>query len=330
MRIAVTGSIATDHLMMFPGRFTDQLIADRLDSVSLSFLVDTLHVHRGGVAANIAFGLAQLGLRPVLVGAVGTDFADYRAWLVEHGVDTTSVHMSATQHTARFLCTTDEAQNQIASFYAGAMSEARDIDLARIAADHGGLDLVVIAPNDPDAMLRHTRDCREHGYRFAADPSQQLARLTGAQVRALVEGADMLFTNDYEHDLLLAVTGWKQEDVLTRVGRWITTLGEHGVRIESRVAPTFTVPAVPTTTALEPTGIGDAFRAGFLAGLSWDIGIEHAARIGATLATLVLESPGPQEYELDPDGFLTRLHATYGTAAATDISTRLLAGKVSP
>jgi adenosine kinase len=328
MRIAVTGSIATDHLMVFPGRITDQLVPERLDRVSLSFLVDDLHIHRGGNAANIAFGLAQLGLTPVLVGAVGADFGDYRAWLESHGVDTASVHVSATRHTARFLCTTDEAQNQIASFYAGAMSEAREIDLARVAAHHGGLDLVLIAPNDPDAMLRHTRDCRAHGYRFAADPSQQLARLTGPQIRSLVEGADLLFTNEYEHDLLLAGTGWTHRDVLFRVGRWITTLGENGVRIESRTEPTLTIPAVPTDGVVDPTGVGDAFRAGFLAGLSRRTGIEQAARMGATLASLVLGSTGGQEYVFTPEEFLARLHTTYGTAAAADIEQRVLVGEV--
>jgi adenosine kinase len=330
MRIAVTGSIATDHLMVFPGRFTDQLVPERLDRVSLSFLVDDLYIHRGGVAANIAFGLAQLDLTPILVGAVGPDFADYRAWLESHGVDTASVHVSATRHTARFLCTTDESQNQIASFYAGAMSEARDIDLARVAAHHGGLDLVLVAPNDPDAMLRHTRDCRAHGYRFAADPSQQLARLTGPQVRSLVDGAELLFTNEYEHDLLLSATGWTRGDVLLRVGRWITTLGENGVRIESGTEPPLTIPAVPTDGVVDPTGVGDAFRAGFLAGLSRQTGIEQAARIGATLASIALESAGGQEYVFVPEEFLARLHATYGPAAATDIERRVLAGRGEP
>ncbi|WP_326952827.1 carbohydrate kinase family protein [Amycolatopsis sp. NBC_01286] len=328
MRIAVTGSIATDHLMVFPGRFTDQLVPDRLDRVSLSFLVDDLRIHRGGVAANIAFGLAQLDLTPILVGAVGPDFADYRTWLESHGVDTTSVHVSATRHTARFLCTTDEAQNQIASFYAGAMSEARDIDLAGVAARHGGLDLVLIAPNDPDAMLRHTRDCRTRGYRFAADPSQQLARLTGPQIRDLVDGAELLFTNEYEHDLLLSATGWTRDDVLRRVGRWITTLGENGVRIESGTEPLQAIPAVPADTVVDPTGVGDAFRAGFLAGLSRQTGLAQAARIGAALASFALEAAGGQEYVFVPEEFLARLRTTYGTAAATDIEQRLLAGAV--
>jgi adenosine kinase len=195
MQIAVTGSIATDHLMTFPGRFSDSLMADQLDKVSLSFLVEELEIRRGGVAANIAFGMGCLGLRPALVGAVGEDFEPYRSWLERHGVDTDSVHVSELKHTARFVCTTDRDQAQIASFYAGAMSEAREIELAPIAQRLGGLDLVLIGANDPVAMARHTAECREAGIPFAADPSQQVAWLSGDDIRNLIEGATSLVTN---------------------------------------------------------------------------------------------------------------------------------------
>src|SRR5437764_4668420 len=198
MAVLVAGSIATDHLMSFPGKFSEQLLADQLHKVSLSFLVDELVVRRGGVAANIAFGMGQLGLRPVLVDAVGADFEDYRGWLERHGVDCGSVHVSEVAHTARFVCTTDEDNNQVASFYAGAMAEARNIELAPVAARFGGLDLVVISPNDPAAMVRHTEECRQRGYAFAADPSQQLARMSGADIRQLIDGATYPLTNDYE------------------------------------------------------------------------------------------------------------------------------------
>jgi adenosine kinase len=202
MKIAVTGSIATDHLMHFPGRFADQLIADQLHKVSLSFLVDDLVVRRGGVASNIAFGMGKLGLSPILVGAVGADFADYRSWLERHGVDCGSVHVSEVAHTARFVCTTDDDLNQIASFYAGAMSEARNIELAPVDARAGGLDLVLVSANDPAAMIRHSQECRSRGFRFAADPSQQLARMDGSDVLTLISGADYLLTNEYERSLL--------------------------------------------------------------------------------------------------------------------------------
>ncbi len=324
MRIAVTGSIATDYLMTFPGRFAEQLVADQLDRVSLSFLVDELEVRRGGVAANISFGLAQLGLSPVLVGAVGQDFdGDYRAWLSRHGVDTSGVHVSELKHTARFLCTTDQDQNQMASFYTGAMEEARFIELAPLAERHGALDLVVISPNDPEAMLRHTVECRQLGLRFMADPGQQLARMDGAQVRDLVDGAHYLITNDYEKALLETKTGWSSDEVLGRVDTRITTLGPKGSIIETSDGACIEVPAAPEQRREDPTGVGDAFRAGLLAGLSWQVPLERAAQIGSMVATYVLEHVGTQEYGLAPEGFLDRLGRVYGEVAAAEVAPHL-------
>jgi len=319
MKIAVTGSIATDHLMHFPGRFTDQLIEGQLHKVSLSFLVDDLVVRRGGVASNIAFGMGQLGLRPVLLGAVGADFADYRSWLDRHGVDTESVHVSREQHTARFLCTTDADQNQIASFYAGAMSEARLIELLPVAERLGGLDLVVISPNDPEAMLRHTDECRERGYSFVADPSQQLARMEGPEIRRLVDGAAMLFTNDYEKALTENKTGWSDDEVLSRVGVRITTLGPDGALVERKGHDPIRVAAVPEAQRADPTGVGDAFRSGFLSGMAWGVGLERCAQIGSLLATYVLETVGTQEYQIKPTEFHERFAAQFGEAAASEI-----------
>ncbi|MEV5568220.1 carbohydrate kinase family protein, partial [Streptomyces sp. NPDC052196] len=316
MRIAVSGSIATDHLMTFPGRFTDQLLPDQLDKVSLSFLVDQLNVRRGGVAANISYGLGCLGLSPVLVGAVGGDFAEYRVWLKEHGVDTDVVHVSETRQTARLLCLTDRELNQIAAFYPGAMSEARDIAIQRAVEHAGGLDLVLISPNDPEAMLRHTAQCQTSGIAFAADPSQQLANLDGEQVASLVDGARWLFTNEYEASLLLERTGRRREDVLRQVGAWITTLGAGGVRIDRDGAPACTVPAVPTTDTTDPTGAGDAFRAGFLAAVGQGLPADDAARLGCALATTALGATGPQEYEVSPVRLLADITAAYGPAAA--------------
>ncbi len=323
MRIAVTGSIATDHLMTFPGRFTDQLIAGKIESVSLSFLVDALEIRRGGIAANIAFGMACLGLRPVLVGAVGADFDDYRSWLERKGVDTASVHVSELQHTARFLCTTDTDQNQIASFYAGAMSEARNIELAPVAERLGGLDLVVISPNDPQAMLRHTAECREREIPFAADPSQQLARMDGDEIRRLVDGAFYLFMNEYETALTEQKTGWSHDEVLSRVKIRVTTLGPKGVRIDRAGEPSLTIPAVAVERAADPTGGGDAFRAGFLSALAWGLPVERAAQLGNMIAVHALETVGPQEYELHKGPLLDRFSATYGDDAAAEIAEHL-------
>ncbi|MER6569711.1 carbohydrate kinase family protein [Streptomyces sp. NPDC001093] len=321
MRIAVTGSIATDHLMTFPGRIADQLLADRLDRVSLSFLVDTLEIRDGGVAANIAYGLATLGHRPLLVGAVGADFHPYGRRLAERGVDVSGVHFSTTRHTARFLCTTDPDGNQIASFYPGAMTEAAAIDLAGVVRDHGGVDLVHIGADEPAAMLRHTRACRTHGLPFIADPSQQLARLDGEQIRELVDGADLLFTNEYEHGLLLAKTGWTRADVLKRAGTWVTTLGEKGSRIERADEPPLDVPAVPAATVADPTGVGDAFRAGYLAAMTTGQNAVACARTGSALAALALSFVGTQTYAASPARLRELLATAHGpdVHAATDL-----------
>jgi adenosine kinase len=319
MKIVVTGSIATDHLMHFPGRFADQLIADQLDKVSLSFLVDDLVVRRGGVAANIAFGMGQLGLRSTLVGAVGADFADYRSWLERHNVDCDSVHVSDIAHTARFVCTTDNDQCQVASFYAGAMSEARNIELAPVADRLGGLDLVIVSANDPEAMLRHTRECRDRGYAFAADPSQQLARMSGSDVLHLIDGAKFLLTNEYEKSLLEQKSGLTNAEILERVEVCVTTLGKEGVRITGRGIDTIHVPVAREVTAYDPTGVGDGFRSGFFAALSWGLGLERAAQVGSLLAVHVLETIGTQEYEIRSDLFVKRLAESYGDDAAGEV-----------
>ncbi|MDH6110074.1 adenosine kinase [Kitasatospora sp. MAP12-15] len=323
MRIAVAGSIASDHLMTFPGRFSDQLVAEQLHTVSLSFLVDTLDIRRGGVAPNITFGMGVLGLRPVLVGAAGADFEEYRGWLERHNVDTESVHISETRHTARFMCTTDEDHNQIASFYTGAMAEARYIELKPVADRLGGLDLVLIGADDPQAMVRHTQEARTRGYAFAADPSQQLARLEGDAIREIVDGAAYLFTNEYEAALIENKTGWSQDDILERVGTRITTLGSKGVRITRKGEQDIVVPCAQEKQKTDPTGVGDGFRAGFLAGLSWDLGLERSAQIGCMLATLVIETVGTQEYELRAANFIERFAAAYGEDAAAEVRARL-------
>ncbi|WP_406864158.1 carbohydrate kinase family protein [Streptomyces sp. HUAS MG47] len=323
MRIAVAGSIATDHLMAYPGRFAEQMIADSLDRVSLSFLADTLEVRRGGVAANIALGLGRLGLSPLLVGAAGVDFAEYERRLQADGVDTSAVHVSETLHTARFVCTTDSEQNQIATFYAGAMAEARHISLTAVSEQCGGLGLVLVGADDPAAMVRHTEAARRLGLPFAADPSQQLARLGRDEVRTVVDGAAYLFTNAYEAALLKEHAGWTEAQVLERVGTWITTHGADGVDIARRGEPRLHVPAVHTDDVVEPTGAGDAFRAGFLAGTSWGWTQERAAQLGCGVATLVLESVGTQEYELTAAGLLARIVRAYGPAAADAMRTAL-------
>ncbi|WP_328685270.1 carbohydrate kinase family protein [Streptomyces sp. NBC_01261] len=323
MRIAVTGSIATDHLMVFQGRFTDQLLTGSLEKVSLSFLAEELEIRRGGVAANIAVGLGRLGLTPLLVGAAGSDFADYQLWLKQNGVDTDSVTVSTTRHTARFVSTTDSEQNQIATFYTGAMSEAREIGLRPLIGRVGRLDMVVVAPNDPAAMLRHTQECIALGIPFAADPSQQLAHLGRSDARELLDHPQLLFTNEYESSLLQERTGWTEQQVLGRTDVWVTTLGADGVRIRRAGRRPVTVPAVTGVPVADPTGVGDAFRAGFLAGRAWHTSAERAAQLGCALATFALETVGTQEYTLDRTTLLERVRRAYGPDAEDDLAVHL-------
>ena len=319
MRIAVAGSIATDHLFTFDGRFADALLAEQLSNVSVSFLASDLQVRRGGTGANIAFGLGVLGARPLLVGAVGKDAADYLAWLQDHGVDTTHVTVSQALPSARFTCTTDRDHAQIATFFPGAMTEAAQIDVAGV----GDVDLVVVAPDDPGAMVRHTATCRERGIPFAADPSQQLSFMDADTIRSLVEGATWFFTNEYEAALVHDKTGWSAEDVLGLVGTRITTHGPDGVSITRKGEPELRVAVAPAREVVEPTGVGDAFRAGFLAASGWGLGLERAAQVGALLATHVVETVGTQEYAFTAEGFLDRLAEAYGDEARAEVAPHL-------
>ena len=308
-----------DHLMTFPGRFADSMLEAQLDNLSVSFLVDDLQIKRGGVAPNISFGLAALGLHPLLVGAVGSDFAEYRSWLERHGVLTWPVRVSETAHTARFVVTTDADNAQIGSFYTGAMAEAREIELKPIADTVGGLDLVIISPNDPEGMQRHTDECRLRGYSFIADPSQQMAFMNGPDIKRLIDGATYLFSNDYEDGLITQKTGWTHEEILSRVGTRVITRGKDGASIEVQGQPPIHVPIAKESARVDPTGVGDAFRAGFVAGLSWGVSLERCAQVGSVLSSYVIAIVGTQEYRFKGT-FLSRFETTYGAEAAANVA----------
>ncbi len=324
MHLAIAGSVATDHLQTFAGKFSDSLVPDQLDKLSVSFLVEDLDVRRGGCAANIAFGLGSLGLTPTLVAAVGRDFQDqgYRTWLEETGVDCSNILVSPTLHTALCTITTDEAHAQIVTFYPGAMSQAREIDVAALHAERP-IDLLLIGPDDPDGMLRHTRTARELGIDFAADPSQQLAWADGDLIRDLIDGAAYLFSNDYEAALIAKKTGWSDADIAERVGVRVVTHGKAGCVVHEADGTMHQIPAIDGVTALDPTGVGDSFRAGFLAGVAAGLNLDRAAQVGCTIAASVVETIGTQEYRLERSAFLDRVESTYGTQARTEVGEAL-------
>jgi adenosine kinase len=323
MRIGVAGSVGLDHLMTFSGKFTDSLVAGSLEKVSLSFLVDDLDVRRGGCAANICFGMAMLGLNPILIAAVGKDWADYEAWLSRHGVDTSHVHISKDLFTAHFMVTTDTELNQIASFFPGAMSEARNIELAPIMEKTGELDLIVISPDDPEAMMRHSDVARNRGIAFAADPSQQMARMVGEEIKTLIDGAAYLFMNEYELALAIQKTGWSDAEILSRVKYRVVTQGSKGARIESKGGELIKISCPKETGKVDPTGVGDSFRSGFIAGLAWGLSHERCLQLGAMIATYVIETKGTQEYRFTSEQFVDRFKSTYGEKAAQEVSANL-------
>jgi len=304
--------------MHFPGRFSENLVAGQLDRISLSFLVDDLEIRRGGVAANIAYTLGVLGRRPVLVGAVGADFADYRSWLERHGVNCAGVIEIEGAHTPRFTCTTDEDQCQIASFYPGAMEASADIVLQPIVREHK-VTLLLVGPSMPAAMLLQTAQARALDIDFAADPSQQLPRLQPDECRDLIDGAAYLFTNEYEFQLLTRKTGWTEQVLASRVGLRITTLGAKGSLIVDQDGRGTVVDAVPARSIVDPTGVGDAYRAGFLAGVDGGLTVQSAAQLASLIATCVLESTGAQEWTLSADDGIARLAQTYGPDAVEPI-----------
>jgi adenosine kinase len=309
MRIAVTGSIAYDYLMRFPGRFKDHFIADRMESVSLSFLVDSMVRQRGGVAANIAYTMQLLGGEPVIFATVGQDFGDYRTWLEEQGLSTDSIIEIDDDFTASFFVSTDLDQNQIANFYTGAMSHARRFSLADQGLD--AVDLVIISPNDPAAMLNLADECRRTGVPFAYDPSQQTARLDGDDLRRSIPGARYLMVNEYELAIIMKKTDWTMDEILARVDCLVVTSGARGSTIHEDGA-IHEIPAAVPEQIVEPTGAGDAYRGGFFAALSADLPLSVAGRVGALCATYVLEQLGTSNHRFGFDEFAGRYERSFG------------------
>lgn len=315
MKIAITGSIAFDYIMRYPREFKEMLLAESLDHISVSFLVDEMTRHDGGVAPNIAYSLALLGERPVLVGTAGVDFAEYRDRLERVGVDTSGTRIHPDLFTASFFVATDCANNQIAMFYTGAMARARDLSLAE--AMQVAPDLVVISPNDPDAMSLLVDECRARRIPYLYDPSQQVARVDGAALAAGVDGAHILIVNEYEYDALRKKTGFSHDDLMARAGTVIVTRGMSGTDIYTPDA-TYHIPIVPADVIKDPTGVGDAFRAGLLKGLAAGWPWEISGRVGALAATYVLEQVGTQNHRYTRAEFVARFRQHFDDGGLLD------------
>lgn len=315
MDIIVTGSIAYDYLMRFPGRFVDHFMSEKLDQVSLSFLVDDMSKHWGGNAANIAYSLALFGLHPKVMGTVGRDFGDYRLWLERVGVDCSTVRQIDDVFTASFFANTDLDNNQIASFYSGAMAYARDFSIADASPTKP--DLVVISPNDPQAMINLAEECRQRGIRFVADPSQQVPRLNGDQLRTLIEGAYMLVVNAYEQEMISNKTGLSLDQLRDQAEIVIVTQGREGSVIHTN-GEEIRVPVFTPAEIKDPTGVGDAYRSGLLTGMARGLSLKLCGEMGALSATYVLEQVGTQSHHFTPAEFVERFRTQFDDQGALD------------
>jgi adenosine kinase len=315
MNIIITGSIAYDYIMRFPGRFTDHFIHDHLHQVSLSFLVDDMTKHWGGVAANIAYNTALLGMKPKLMGTVGRDFPDYRKWLEDVGVDCSTVRQIDEVFTASFFVNTDLENNQIASFYTGAMAYARNYTLADVHDDKP--DMVVISPNDPVAMMKLADECRQRDIRFVYDPSQQVPRLSGEELAQSMKGAYAMIVNAYEAEIICNKTGYTIDDLRKNIEILVITQGKHGSHVYLNGDLIF-IPVFPVSTIKDPTGAGDAYRGGFLRGLAAGWPLKLAGEVGALCAAYVLEQVGTQNHRYTIPEFIARFRTHFDDAGLLD------------
>ncbi len=316
MKIGLTGSIAFDYLMTFPGHFGDHFLADKLESISLSFLVDKMIKRRGGIGPNIGYTMAMLGGSPILFGTVGQDFGEYRAFLEQTGVDTSAVKVIEDDFTASFFATTDYDNCQIASFYPGAMSYAGEVKLSSWEGDP--LEMVVISPTDPEAMIQYVEEAQALNLPYLYDPSQQTVRLSGAELRQGVEGAYALFVNEYEFSLIEKHTGMTLDEIKDCLEILVITKGESGSTVITKKEE-LDIPAIPPEEIQDPTGVGDAYRGGFLTGYSFQLDLKLCAEMGALAATYCLEVDGPQSHHYTRENFIKRFREHFDDQGKLDV-----------
>ena len=315
MDILLTGSVAYDYLMTFPGQFSEHILPERLESISLSFLVDSMSKQRGGIAPNIAYTMALLGEKPRVMATVGEDFGDYRAWLDSKGVDTSLMQVIPGLFTASFFATTDQVSAQIASFYPGAMGHSATQSIKGLDKKP---DLVIVSPSAPDAMMKFPAECRELGIRYLYDPSQQVLRLEGHELSRDMEGAYFLFCNDYEFGLISKKTGWSLDQILEHVQVLVITRGKDGADLYMG-GDSVHIPTVPEDEIVDPTGVGDAFRGGFLAGYSHNFDWKLCGEIGSLAAVYCLEQRGPQSHAYTRKEFVTRFRKHFDDNGKLDL-----------
>ena len=313
MSFVITGSVAYDYLMRYPGRFRDQILPESLDSLSVSFLADSMRRERGGVAANIAYTMRLLGASPVILATVGNDFGDYRRWLETEGLDTSQIIEIDDELTATFFVSTDLDQNQIANFYMGAMGYARQYSLADRHLEHS--QLVMISPNDPVAMLNYAQECKQYGIPFAYDPSQQLARLSGEDLAQSVPGATYLLCNEYELAMIQNKTGWSLDRLRSHVATLVLTLGKRGSVIYHGDQE-IEIPAAIPDRIDDPTGAGDAYRGGFFAAVAAGLPLAVCGKMGSLCGAYALEHVGTTTHRFTIDEFVARYTQTFGPEPA--------------
>lgn len=315
MKIVVTGSIAFDYLMRFPGKFADNLVADQLENISVSFLVKEMVKRRGGTAPNIAYTMALLGSQPTVMATAGQDFAEYRTFLEKSGVNTSAIVTIDDVYTASFFANTDADQNQIASFYSGAMDHAGQLSFAEYAPD---CDLTIVSPNEPAAMQQYMKECKESSIDYIYDPSQQTIWLSGDELMTGLTGCYLLTVNEYEFSLIMEKTGLSRDEIHARAGGVLVTKGKNGA-ILSIDGNDYEFPVVPPIQFEDPTGAGDAFRAGLMRsielGLSWEV----AGRVGALCSTYVIEQAGTQDHTFTLVEFITRFREHFDDNGELDV-----------
>ncbi len=315
MDILLTGSVAYDYLMTFPGHFKEQILPERLESISLSFLVESMSKQRGGIAPNIAYTMALLGRRPRVMATVGEDFEEYRQWLEAKGVDTSLMKVIPGVFTASFFATTDRASAQIASFYPGAMAFSATQSIKELDKKP---DLVIVSPSSPDAMMKFPAECRELGIPYLYDPSQQVLRLEGPELARDMEGAQFLFCNDYEFGLISKKTGWSLDQMMDHVRVVVITRGKDGADLYTD-GNAVHIPTVPENAVVDPTGVGDAFRGGFLAGYSYGFDWKLCGELGSLSAVYCLEQRGTQNHAYTREEFVRRFRQHFDDGGKLDI-----------